>query len=194
MVLARALKLEDLPVEPTTQKNTEELFLLSGLSRDGPSLTPDNARSVKQADLNSFFAATISRTVNAVAKAANLVTDTALESSRYYISTEELSHFGGLSCDEPYLAPDDARSVNTKVSSSQNEDPLLLFVKKHKDCFKCSPSKFYLWLCSQDMCSLSDLAEACEDEKFVVNDMQANGLKGFKRRPFIKAVNAATGA
>jgi hypothetical protein len=40
------------------------------------------------------------------------------------------------------------------------------------------------------MCSLSDLAEACEDEEFVVNDMQANGLKGFKRRPFIKAVNA----
>jgi hypothetical protein len=40
------------------------------------------------------------------------------------------------------------------------------------------------------MCSLSDLAEACEDEEFVVNDMQSNGLKGFKRRPFIKAVNA----
>jgi hypothetical protein len=42
----------------------------------------------------------------------------------------------------------------------------------------------------------SDLAEACEDEEFVVNDMQANEIsnKGFKRRPFIKAVNAATRA
>jgi hypothetical protein len=145
----------------------------------------------KEADSHGLFAVTISGTENAVAEAANLVTDAALKSS---ISTEEISLLSGLSWDETFLAPDNARSVNTKVSSSPNEAPLLLFVKEHKNCFKCSPNEFYLWLCSQDMCSLSDLAEACEDEEFVVNDMQANGLKGFKRRPFIKAVNAATGA
>jgi U-box domain len=69
-------------------------------------------------------------------------------------------------------------------------------LREENGCFKCTPQAFSVWLQSMDVWSLEDLAEAMEDDEFI-DDMQANGLKGFKRSAFKKAVamtqQAATG-
>lgn len=67
----------------------------------------------------------------------------------------------------------------------------MAFVQKHQDCLKCPPKDFYEWLKSNDIICLVELVEACKDKDFLQFEMQANGLKGFKRKPFVNAVKAA---
>jgi U-box domain len=62
-------------------------------------------------------------------------------------------------------------------------------LREENGCFKCTPQAFSVWLQGMDVWSLEDLAEAMEDDEFI-NEMQANGLKGFKRSAFKKAVGA----
>jgi hypothetical protein len=62
-------------------------------------------------------------------------------------------------------------------------------LRKEMGCFKCTPQAFSVWLQSMDVWSLGDLAEAMGDDEFI-NEMQANGLKGFKRNAFKTAVEA----
>lgn len=72
----------------------------------------------------------------------------------------------------------DPTSTNP-IPAAQEEsiDPLLAFLVSQKPCLKGSPHDFYAWLLSEDVGSLDDLAEAVEDDDFVHQQMQANGLK-----------------
>jgi len=59
------------------------------------------------------------------------------------------------------------------------------FLVMKKDCFKVSPTDFYSWLLEQDVTSMDDLIEACNDEDFLAaNDMRTGGLKAFKERGY----------
>ena len=86
-------------------------------------------------------------------------------------------------------------STNTKEANGQSKQggdgkdvDLLTFLVKQQNCLKCPPVAFYEWLIGLDVHTMGDLLEACTDNTFVETDMQLNGLKGFKRGPFIKAV------
>jgi hypothetical protein len=80
----------------------------------------------------------------------------------------------------------------TKAAAAKSKDEQLLdFCQQQAACIKSSPKTFCEWLRSQDICSLQDLAEAMDDEEFR-SEMQANGLKGFKKTVFKKAISTAT--
>jgi hypothetical protein len=64
------------------------------------------------------------------------------------------------------------------------------FCRDQAACIKGSPEAFAGWLRSQDVESLRDLLEAVDDEEFR-EEMQSNGLKGFKKGAFKKAVQFA---
>ena len=73
----------------------------------------------------------------------------------------------------------------TLVSFLQNPDTA--------SSLKTTPAEFYQWLLSEDIMTITDLVEACGDQSYVKNDMQRNGLRGFRRTPFQKAVSKAAG-
>ena len=169
----------------------------------------------KTADSNGMCTARISGKDTAVEMAAGMVIEAALRSSKFPptpSSTEEVSLISGLSenqflpCHAPLPTqevslisglsefqfssldkqPDLAPSPN--ISTPDENDELIQFLRKHQDCIKCEPDEFHRWLISQDITGLRDLNEACADNEFVTTQMQASGLKGFKRGPFVKAV------
>lgn len=72
--------------------------------------------------------------------------------------------------------------------SPTEKDGLLNFLIHQRDCFKVPPTDFLDWLSSQDIVSLSDLRDACEDHDFLSVEMREAGLKGFKKNSFVKAV------
>ena len=85
---------------------------------------------------------------------------------------------------EPSLLP-----VSVDVPSEAS-DPLLMFLKTHHNCLKSTPEECFQWLNNQDIVTITDLYEACQDTEFVELDLIPSGaLKGFKRRPFIKAIS-----
>jgi len=67
---------------------------------------------------------------------------------------------------------------------------LLEFLVMKKDCLKVTPNKFHAWLVEQDIVSMDDLIDACNDEDFDTDEMRNGGLKAFKLKGFIKAVTS----
>ena len=86
-----------------------------------------------------------------------------------------------------------ATTVLVEDDEGYNDDTdhaLLDFLVMKKDCFKVMPHDFHSWLVEQDIISMDDLIEACEDEDFVTDEMRIGGLKAFKKKGFIKAVSS----
>jgi len=79
------------------------------------------------------------------------------------------------------------------ASVSACDATLMAFLVARKDCFKVPPETFHSWLITQDIVTMQDLMEACEDDEFVSEEMRTGGLKAFKKRAFIKAVSANSG-
>jgi hypothetical protein len=74
----------------------------------------------------------------------------------------------------------------------EKHDDLLVFLEQQKECFKCTPLKFYQWCQHQDITNLEELCQACSDSSFVQSEIQNNGLKVFKTGPFLSAVSAVS--
>ena len=73
--------------------------------------------------------------------------------------------------------------------ASGGGDPLVSFLEAQRDCLKFKPQETLAWLRQQDITSMDDLRDACNDMDFVDLDFKEHGgLKGYKRRPFLKAL------
>jgi hypothetical protein len=150
----------------------------------------------RKADSDGMSTVRVSGTEEAVAKAAELVIEAALNSSKFSTARAEpediLSVLSGLSNEDASMTQNKNQStVFTPASSSCKDGQLMAFVQKHHYCLKCPPKDFYEWLKGNDIISLVELVEACKDEDFLQSEMQENGLKGFKRKPFVNAAKAA---
>ena len=85
------------------------------------------------------------------------------------------------------------RRRNEIRSSGDGDDDdkayLLAFLSINLKCLKCSPKDFFDWLvCSHGIASLASLLSTMNLNPEFASVMQANGLKGYKRGPFMKAV------
>jgi hypothetical protein len=84
------------------------------------------------------------------------------------------------------------------ISALTSTDALLTFLNEQEKCLKGSPELFLYWLSSEDIASLEDLAEAVCDDEYLRDVLQQgdgnNGVKGFKRAAFKKAVIEASQA
>lgn len=95
--------------------------------------------------------------------------------ARYGLSDEGHSQYK-----EEDIVLDGDETVDPKMTNAPPEnsvDPLLAFLLSQKASLKGSPHDFYEWLLREDVVSLAELAEAVEDDDFVRQQMQANGLK-----------------
>jgi len=74
------------------------------------------------------------------------------------------------------------------------DDPLLIFLRSQKSCIKGSVDEFYTWLVkSEDIDSMLALKEAVNEDDYL-NDMKVgdgggSGVKGFKRKAFLRAIS-----
>ena len=125
-------------------------------------------------------------------EAANMVVEASLRAFTFLESPEEISIMSVLTGDEVSL-PTQPLSVTPTSSNKTGAEQLLSFFEQQKSFLKVPPKKFYNWLKSDDIDSFEAFVEACSDEDYQA-EMQANGLKGFKRRPFFKAVKVAAGS
>jgi hypothetical protein len=143
-------------------------------------------------DSNGMCMVWITGTEKAVNKAADMVVEASLRLSKYTISQsdspEETSILSALTGDESAMPIKTA--VLTPTSDGLGTEKLLAFLEQQKSCFKCPPARFYEWLLSEDMDTFENFVEACSDEDYHTV-MQENGLKGFKRGPFLRAVKRA---
>jgi len=89
------------------------------------------------------------------------------------------------------------RSNASKAYSSftlDENDPLLIFLRSQASCIKGSVDEFYTWLVkSEDIDSMLALKEAVNEDDYL-NDMKVgdgggSGIKGFKRKAFLRAVS-----
>ena len=69
---------------------------------------------------------------------------------------------------------------------------LLSFLQNNESCLKDTSANFYKFLIGEDISSLADLSDACDDGEYLPKLKNA-GIKGFKTGPFIKAVKLAIG-
>ena len=74
--------------------------------------------------------------------------------------------------------------------SSSSAGDLHAFLRENESSLKCSAEAFQKWLQSEGIENLSDFAEALTDDDFVKEEMQQNGFKGYKRRAFMRAIEA----
>ena len=78
------------------------------------------------------------------------------------------------------------------LTTPKSADTILAFLKEQAACLKGSPEAFYLWLSTEDITTLGDLAEAVVDDDYLRNVLQQGdgivGVKGFRRNAFKKAV------
>ena len=73
------------------------------------------------------------------------------------------------------------------------DDPLLTFLRSQSACIKGSVDDYYNWLVkSEDIDTIDALKEAAQDDDYLNETMKngsgRSGLKGFKRKPFQRAV------
>ena len=89
------------------------------------------------------------------------------------------------------------RSNTSKAYSSftlDENDPLLIFLRSQESCIKGSVDEFYTWLVkSEDIDSMKALKEAVNEDEYL-NDMKVgdgggSGIKGFKRKAFLRAIS-----
>ena len=86
-------------------------------------------------------------------------------------------------------------SPNDRTSFTLNEnDPLLIFLRSQQSCIKGSVDEFYTWLVnSEDIDSMTALKDAVTEDDYL-NDMKVgdgggSGIKGFKRKTFLRAIS-----
>ena len=79
-----------------------------------------------------------------------------------------------------------SQSTLSNGGSGGRKDEVLLFLESHEKALKCSPSDFAEWLQSEDVATMEDLADACNDEDFV-SELVNHGLKKFKLSAFRKS-------
>jgi hypothetical protein len=148
----------------------------------------------RKADSNGMCTVRVLGTEEAVAKASELVFEAALNSAKFSTARaelEDISLLSGLSNEDSSTPNKNQSTLVTPTSSSGKDGALMAFVQMHQDCLKCPPKDFHEWLKANDIISLVELVEACKDKDFLQSEMQANGLKGFKRKPFVNAAKAA---
>ena len=89
------------------------------------------------------------------------------------------------------------RSNTSKAYSNftlNENDPLLIFLRSQESCIKGSVDEFYTWLVkSEDIDSMMALKEAVNEDDYL-NDMKVgdgggSGIKGFKRKAFLRAIS-----
>jgi len=89
------------------------------------------------------------------------------------------------------------RSNTSKAYSGftlNEDDPLLIFLRSQESCIKGSVDEFYTWLVkSEDIDSMTALKEAVSEDDYL-NDMKdgdggGSGIKGFKRKAFLRAIS-----
>jgi len=90
------------------------------------------------------------------------------------------------------------RSSISKACSNfttlNEDDPLLIFLRSQESCIKGSVDEFYTWLVkSEDIDSMIALKEAVSEDDYL-NDMKVgdgggSGIKGFKRKVFLRAIS-----
>mmetsp|Transcript_18234 Transcript_18234/g.44050 ORF Transcript_18234/g.44050 Transcript_18234/m.44050 type:complete len:506 (+) Transcript_18234:1627-3144(+) len=85
--------------------------------------------------------------------------------------------------DVPSLAQKFSSAV---TAAAAEEKKLVTFLESQDKSLKCTPSEFFEWLKSEDITTLDDLVDACEDEDFVAEVIE-NGLKKFKLQAFRKS-------
>ena len=150
----------------------------------------------RKSDVNGMNIARITGSPSSVKVACQLVVEAAARASEtvspsgsalLHTKQEEISVLSEASLTEEVSSSTDTHTATDEKVIEGVENELMMFLDKHSDCLKCSPSAFYEWLISLDVLSIRDLMEACADIDFVKTEMQANGLKGFKRGPFTKA-------
>jgi len=89
------------------------------------------------------------------------------------------------------------RSNVSKTYSSftlNEDDPLLIFLRSQASCIKGSVDEFYTWLVkSEDIDSMIALKEAVNEDDYLndmkVGDGEGSGIKGFKRKAFLRAIS-----
>lgn len=170
------------PMEPEIERSdmpwTDTLtpdefdFLMEGLSKpDGP----------------------LHRLVSDASDAPSCSTEEPLESNEYTDAFEVFLARVSDPFSQQHQSGERTSSVVLPVTASHGPDLLLNFLEKHHYCLKCSPEESHKWLRGQDIMTIADLHDAIRDEEFVELDLiPKGGLKGFKRRPFIKAINGLT--
>ena len=111
------------------------------------------------------------------------------------VATTEKSAFVASTSSQQILerpVPSHATTISTPT------DMLLAFLNSQEKCLKGSPEGFLSWLATEDITSLDDLAEAVSDDEYLRDVLQqadgSNGVKGFKRAAFKKAVIDASQA
>jgi len=78
------------------------------------------------------------------------------------------------------------------ITPIPEDSTLLHFLFAQKAALKCSPDQFHARLLEQDICSLDDLGDACNDSDCVDMLVEA-GLKKFKIKAFSKALAVVNG-
>ena len=89
------------------------------------------------------------------------------------------------------------RSNTSKAYSSfslDEDDPLLIFLRSQESCIKGSVDEFFTWLVkSEDIDSMLALKEAVNEDDYLsdmkVGDEGGSGIKGFKRKAFLRAIS-----
>jgi len=89
------------------------------------------------------------------------------------------------------VTPHHSPAHSSLVPSPAKPKDLARFLAEQGGFLKCSLDSFLGWLMSEDIASLSDLADAVTDDDCLDN-MVGAGLKKFKRAAFRKTVLAAS--
>jgi len=82
----------------------------------------------------------------------------------------------------------------SNFTTLNEDDPLLIFLRSQESCIKGSVDEFYTWLVkSEDIDSMLALKEAVNEDDYL-NDMKVgdgggSGVKGFKRKAFLRAIS-----
>jgi len=82
----------------------------------------------------------------------------------------------------------------SNFTTLNENDPLLIFLRSQASCIKGSVDEFYTWLVkSEDIDSMMALKEAVNEDDYL-NDMKVgdgggSGIKGFKRKAFLRAMS-----
>ena len=82
----------------------------------------------------------------------------------------------------------------SNFTTLNENDPLLIFLRSQASCIKGSVDEFYTWLVkSEDIDSMLALKEAVNEDDYL-NDMKVgdgggSGIKGFKRKAFLRAIS-----
>jgi len=91
----------------------------------------------------------------------------------------------------------DRSSISKEYSNFtlDENDPLFIFLRSQQSCIKGSVEEFYTWLVqSEDIDSMMALKEAVNEDDYLFNDMKVgdgggSGIKGFKRKAFLRAIS-----